>query len=94
MPGKDLHPRVLNSRPGSFLMDGGLNRGHKYTHVQGQLAITGGGFYDFVVWTPIGLIIERIYHDTMFWEKVVKKLTIYFVEILLPEIMTQKLRRV
>ena len=92
--GKDLHPSALKGRPGSFLTDGGLNRSHKYyTQVQGQLAITNRQFCDFVVWTPIGLITQRIYHDSLFWEKVVKKLTSCFVENILPEILTNKLKR-
>ena len=92
--GKDLHPSALKGRPGSFLTDGGLNRSHKYyTQVQGQLAITNRQFCDFVVWTPIGLITQRIYHDSFFGEKVVKKLTSCFVENILPEILTHKLKR-
>lgn len=61
---KDLHPSALKGRPGSFLTEAGLNRSHKYyTQVQGQLALCGGQFCDFVVWTPIGLITQRIYYD-------------------------------
>ena len=87
--GKDLHPSALKGRPGSFLTDGGLVT----NQVQGRLAITNRQFCDFVVWTPIGLITQRIYHDSLFWEKVVKKLTRCFVENILPEILTHKLKR-
>ena len=40
-----------------------------------------------------GLITQRIYHDFVFWEKVVRKLTSYFVENILPEIMTYNFKR-
>ena len=88
---KDLHPDAMKNMRGSFLTSRGLNHGHKYfTQAQGQLAISNREFCDFVVWTPKGLIIERIYQDFKFWEELEKKLTTYFVENILPEIMTSK----
>ena len=44
-----------------------------------------------IVWTPKGILIERIYEDTNFTEKVVRKLTKFYVEHMLPEILTRNL---
>ena len=75
-----------------FLTNHGLSRSHKYyTQVQGQLGVCEKAFCDFVVWTPKGISIERIYRDLPFWEKVLKKLTTFYVQHLLPELMTHNI---
>lgn len=87
------HPKDVIGKPGFFMKTGGLSRTHRYyTQVQGQLAISNRNYCDFVVWTPKGLILERIYHNPNFWEKLVLKLTSFFIESLLPEIMTHNLK--
>ena len=93
--GKECHPNEMNGKHGSFLTKNGLlNRNHKYyTQVQGQLSIANRKFCDFVVWTPKGLIIERIYHNLQFWEKMQLKLTTFFMQSILPEILTCKLKK-
>ena len=88
--GQEAHPNQLMKNKGFFLNEKGLlNRSHRYfTQVQGQLLITGRKHCDFVVWTPLGIHVDRIYEDYTFTEKLVKKLTIFYVEKLLPAIMT------
>ncbi|KAI8487981.1 hypothetical protein Bbelb_344290 [Branchiostoma belcheri] len=47
-----------------------LPKTHQYFYqVQGQLHIADCQWADFVVWTPVGIHINRIYRDKSFWEK-------------------------
>ena len=87
--GRHGHPQELKGKPGSFLKANGLSRSHKYyTQVQGQLALCDKDFCDFVVWTPKGIIIERITRDLPFGEKLIAKLTALYVENMLPELIS------
>ena len=71
--GKDSHPDVLKSKKNSFLNTHGLTTSHKYyTQVQGQLLITEKDYCDFVVWTPCGITMQKIYQDLSFIEKLEK----------------------
>lgn len=91
--GKDCHPSDLKGKKGFFLNKQGLIQSHKYyTQVQGQLFICEKEFCDFVVWTPRGMFIQRIYLDSAFTERLIKKLTTFYVEQLLPELMTHQLQ--
>ena len=90
---RDGTPEDLVGRKGSFLNDAGLIHSHKYyTQVQGELEICRKTFCDFVVWTPNGLFTQRIYKDQRYVEKIVKKLTSFYVESVLPELMTHRLQ--
>ncbi len=90
--GRHSHPQELKGMPGSFLKINGLSRSHKYyTQVQGQLAMCDKDFCDFVVWTPKGIIVERINRDLPFWEKLIAKLTAFYVENMLPELISHRL---
>ena len=92
--GKDCHPDELKIvMKNSFLDDNGLVRSHRYyTQVQGQLFICSDkDFCDFVVWTPKGVSVQRIYKDFPFQEKLLAKLNNFFVECLLPELMTHNI---
>ena len=57
-----------------------LKKDHAYyTQVQGQLALTGAEWCDFVVYTHKGLIIQRIYFESAFWDILYEKLaSVYF----------------
>jgi hypothetical protein len=47
-----LEPGDISTESGSFLKDGKLNVNHRYwTQVQGQMAVTGLQWADFVVYT-------------------------------------------
>lgn len=89
--GRHSHPDVLCGDPKSFLNSQGLIRTHKYyTQVQGQLLLCDKEYCDFVVWTTKGMLTERIYIDVRFTEKLLNKLTQFYVENLLPFIITQR----
>lgn len=89
--GRNSHPDALRCANKSFLNSQGLVRTHKYyTQVQGQLLLCDKQFCDFVVWTTEGLIMERVYINIRFTEKLTKKLTDFYVEKLLPEILTHR----
>lgn len=45
-----------------------------YAQVQGQLAITGAAWCDFIVYMIKGMSIERITFDQQFWDKLSQKL--------------------
>lgn len=66
-----------------------INRKHKYYYqVQGQLHITKKECCLFVLWTPKGIKVEKIYRDDTFWEKEMKKkLKDFYFDCLLPEII-------
>ena len=49
-----------------------------YTQVQGQLALTGAEWCDFIVYTHKGLIIQRIPFDLTFWNYLEKLAEVYF----------------
>ena len=57
-----------------------LKKGHEYyDQVQGQMALTGAKWCDFVVYTNLGLNIDRIYFDPNHWKKLREKLhSVYF----------------
>ena len=87
---KDSHPAKLHEFKNSFLNKFGLNRNHKYfTQVQGQLAVCQKRYCDFIVWTPKGMLVERIEEDPNFTESLVRKLTTFYVAHMLPEILTR-----
>ena len=46
-----------------------LKRGHQYYfQIQGQLAVTGASWCDFVIYTSKGMSVERITFDPQFWD--------------------------
>ena len=64
-----------------------LKRNHDYFYqVQGNLAITKRQWCDFVVWTPRGTSVERIYADKDFWETAKQKLIEFYRSAVLPEL--------
>ena len=78
---KEGIPEDLMGKKGSFLNKQGLVKTHKYyTQVQGQLFICNREFCNFVVWTPQKSTTLRIYQDYSFIEKLLKKLTTFYVD--------------
>ena len=67
-----------------------LKRSHSYyCQVQGQMAITGRAWCDFVVFTSKGIAIERIGFDKLFWEnELLPKLVDFFDNCLAPEVVS------
>jgi len=54
-----------------------LKKNHNcYFQVQGQLAISGKKFCDFVVWTLQGYSVERICFDPQLWQDMSQKVLV------------------
>lgn len=72
-----------------------LKRDHPYyCQVQGQLAITGRQWCDFVVWTlKQPLSVEKIYYDHHFWGEMLSKLNKFYIQGVLPELFTTRVQR-
>lgn len=51
-----------------------------YAQVQGQLGITGAEWCDFIVYTKVGLYVERMTRNYQFWEQLKEKLHGYYFE--------------
>ena len=60
-----------------------------YCQVQGQMAVSGRLWCDFVVYTPKGISIERINFDSDFWSNSLLPKLIYFYDnCIAPEIVS------
>ncbi|XP_052770940.1 uncharacterized protein LOC128210627 [Mya arenaria] len=71
-----------------------LKTGHKYYfQVQGQMALTGKPWCDFVVWTLGGVSIERILFDKNCWENMLVKLKDFYTYVLLVELFCRRVQR-
>jgi hypothetical protein len=65
-----------------------LKQSHQYfCQVQGQMAITGRNWCDFVVYTEEGIFVESINFDPEFWEDLLKKLILFYDNCLAPELV-------
>ena len=73
----------------------GVNKNHDfYFQIQGQLHITQRKFCLFVLWTPRGLLDEYIERDDKFWKEMMQpKLTAFYMDCLLPELIDSRYRR-
>ena len=70
-----------------------LKRNHKhYSQIIGQIHLAKVGYCDFLVWTTKGLHIERIEANKNYFENMEPKLKGYFIKIVLPELLTNKLK--
>lgn len=70
-----------------------LKTNHSYFYqVQGQLALTGYDWCDFVIWTVNGISVERIGYDRSFWDKVCVKLVSFYRDFIVPEIYSSRVR--
>ena len=67
-----------------------LKQSHPYfAQVQGEMAIVGTEWCDFVVYTPVGLHVERIAFDYHYWEdELFPSLKRFFRNHVLPELVT------
>ena len=58
-----------------------LKENHQYYYqVQGQLGVTGVNWCDFVIYTNVGMIIQRISFNQQFWDTIKGKLQAYFFD--------------
>ncbi|XP_063910990.1 uncharacterized protein LOC135128089 isoform X2 [Zophobas morio] len=59
-----------------------------YFQIQGQLHITRRDICHFVIWTPLGIEVERISRDDVFWsQKMEYRLEQFYYNCLLPELL-------
>jgi hypothetical protein len=72
-----------------------LKKKHNYFYqVQGQLAITGRDYCDFILLTNDGdLFIQRIDRDRAFWNAIEPVLVEFYKECLLPEMIDPRHER-
>ena len=71
-----------------------LKRRHDYFYqVQGTMAITRRSWYDFVVWSPKGMSVERIRFEVDLWAETKPKLLNFYRKALLPELALPRLPR-
>lgn len=72
-----------------------MKRSHIYYYqVQGQLHITQREYCIFAIWTLLGLKMEKIVRDDTFWhENMEKKLTQFYEQCVLPEIIDPRRER-
>jgi hypothetical protein len=62
-----------------------LRQNHSYYfQVQGQMALTGASWCDFVVYTFKGLFIERIKYNSIVWNNMLHKLKTFYFKSFLP----------
>ncbi|XP_025413489.1 uncharacterized protein LOC112685735 [Sipha flava] len=65
-----------------------------YFQVQGQLNIAEKKYCYFVVWSPKGFVIDKIFRDESFWNtKIELFVTRFYMESLLPEIIDSRFDR-
>lgn len=71
-----------------------LKRNHDYYYqVQGQMGVSGRQWCDFFVWTLKGHSVERINFDKDLWTKMFKKLQEFYVNAVVPELFTNRVKR-
>ena len=69
----------------------GVVTSHAYfTQVQGQLVIADRQHCDLVVWATAGITIERVLLDVSFTEKLLTKLTAFYVTNIISEFILEQ----
>ena len=65
-----------------------LSRSHQnYYQIQGKLAISQRWYCDFICWTHQDFHVERIEQAEHVFDEILPKLTNFFVQVILPEIL-------
>lgn len=71
-----------------------LRRSHQYYHqIQMQMGILGRKWCDFVVWSSVNLVVERIKFDESFWNSLRRKLVVFHHMYVCPEHFQMKIPR-
>lgn len=91
---RDLSPSEAEGHKKlNFLQKSGenvtLKQKHNYHYqIQGQLRICDKTYCDFIVWSPLGIYIERINRNDHFWKHQMEQpLEKFYMEVLLPKIL-------
>lgn len=68
-----------------------LKKSHKYySQIQGQLFITEKECCYFIVWTPKGLLYQKIGRDQEYWSDMLPKLKTFYFDYLLKELLKEE----
>lgn len=71
-----------------------LKKTHGYYYqVQGQMGVTGKKWCNFVVWTCVGLNVQQIQFDELFWINMCLKLDKFYVEAFIPELYSRRVQK-
>lgn len=72
-----------------------LKKTHNYMfQIQGQLHITNRKMCYFVIWTPKGILVEKIARDDTFWEeKMEHQLNSFYMNYVVPELIDPRYPR-
>lgn len=72
-----------------------MKRSHIYYYqIQGQLHVTQRQYCIFALWTPLGLKMEKIVRDDVFWtENMVRQLVQFYEDCVLPELLDPRWER-
>lgn len=57
------------------------------------MALTGVENTDVVIYTNKGILIVPVEFDPVFWQAVLQKLQLFFVQHLAPELLTDRVRK-
>ena len=63
---------------------------HYYAQVQGELAVTGREWCDFVVYSNGEVVVDRIFADLDYCKILKQKLEEFYVRNIIPEILSGK----
>lgn len=65
-----------------------MNRKHQYYYqVQMQMYVLDVNYCDFVAWNKLKLLTIRVLKDQAFWDVEYPKTTIFFYQVILPELL-------
>ena len=67
-----------------------LQQYHYYAQVQGELAVIGREWCDFVVYSNGEVVVDRILADLDYWSTLEQKLEDFYVHDIIPEILSGK----
>ena len=92
---RDIDLQVAARERGFYLehTDNGmklLSTHQYYYQIQGQMAVCGYMYCDFVCWTTRGMHCERIEYDPTFFNSIKPKLDLYFRTVMLPRMICGK----
>ena len=93
---RDMTPTEASQKLNNFMStikDGTLDlrtTHDYYLQIQGQMALTGATWCDFVIYTKKGLSVQRIRFDEKFWESKARLLSSFFVQYFLPKYVQLK----
>lgn len=64
---------------------------HYYAQVQGEIAILGVDWCDFVVYSNNIIVVDRILPDTEYWHELEQILEDFYMHHVIPEILSRRI---